>query len=261
MKSIYTLLLLTFSLLLCSCGIQVQLQRLEPSQVNLRQGTSLRVCPLHHRYESDRLADALYDRLAATRFYTLGGNSATLFIERAHVYQDRYINHTCDGKHHHCNCSETVKTTLDATVQLEYHGQILYRRSLSDTSYSEYADYGDVADEIVDDLVPRTVTYSVYIKPQDGNDMLERAAHACKRGDWRGGRTLAESSLQTNPNDPEAYYLLGIIARNDRDFSASDNYFQQAAALNPSSRYTGAIRDNAQIYSKESLARQQLNIE
>ena len=168
------------------------------------------------------------------------------------------MHHTCKPDEH-CHCVESVETTLTATVQLELNGQIIYRRTLSDTSYSDYADYDDVARDIVRDLVPRTVTYSVRIKPQDGNETLEQAAQACKHGDWLSGRSLAESSLQTHPNDPEAYYLLGIIERNERHFSASDSYFRKAAQIEPSSRYTNAIRDNAEIKAKEELARRQLN--
>lgn len=258
MNRIATLLSIIVSILLCACGTQVQLQTLEPSQVNLSRGTSLRVTSVYNNYASARLEDALYDRLAAANFYALGGSGAILYIERAHVHQDRYINHTCKPDEH-CHCVESVETTLTATVQLELHGQIIYRRTLSDTTYSDYADYDDVARDIVRDLVPRTVTYSVRIKPQDGNETLEQAAQACKHGDWLSGRSLAESSLQTHPNDPEAYYLLGIIERNERRFSASDSYFRKASEIKPSSRYTNAIRDNAEIQAKEELARRQLN--
>ena len=258
MKTVQRIFLFTFSLFLCACGTQVQLQTLEPSQVNLSRGSSLRVTSVYNNYASARLEDALYNRLAATDFYSLGGSAAILYIERAHVHQDRYINHTCKPDEH-CHCVESVETTLTATVQLELNGQIIYRRTLSDTSYSDYADYDDVARDIVRDLVPRTVTYSVRIKPQDGNETLEQAAQACKHGDWLSGRSLAESSLQTHPNDPEAYYLLGIIERNERHFSASDSCFRKAAQIKPSSRYTNAIRDNAEIKAKEELARRQLN--
>lgn len=269
MKSIHSILLLTLSLLLCACGIQVQLQTVEPSKVNLRMGTSLRVAPVYRNYAVDRLQDALYAQLATTDFYALGGNEAILYIERAHIDQERYINHTCDDKHrhdkhhhhHHCDCVETVKTTLTATVQLELHGRIIYRRTLSDTSYSDYADFDDVARDIVKDLVPRTVSYSVSIHPQDGNIVLENAAKACKHGDWQGGQSLAQSSLNTFPNDPEAYYLLGMVERYNRNFRASDDYFRKAASIKPSSRYSSAIRDNATISAKEQLARQQLNME
>jgi tetratricopeptide (TPR) repeat protein len=144
-------------------------------------------------------------------------------------------------------------------VQLEYHGNILYRRTLSDTNYSDYADYDDIAVEVVRDLVPRTVRYSVRIKPQEGNTILEQAVQACQQGDWNTGSALAEASLQTYPNDAEAYYLLGIIERNNRNFAASDAHFNRAYAIAPSSRYTSAIRENNVIKQKEDLAISQLN--
>lgn len=269
MKSIHSILLLTLSLLLCACGIQVQMQTVEPSKVNLRMGTSMRVAPVYRNFAVDRLQDALYDRLATTDFYALGGNEAILYIESAHIHQERHIHHTCDDKprhdkhhhHHHCDCVESVQTTLSATVQLELHGQIIYRRTLSDTSYSEYADFDSVARDIVKDLVPRTVSYSVSIHPQDDNTTLEAAAKACKHGDWQRGQSLAQASLNTFPNDPEAYYLLGLVERYNRNFSASDDYFRKALAIKPASRYSDAIRRNATISAKEQLARQQLNME
>lgn len=252
------ILLVMLCMLLISCGMQVQLQTLEPSQVNLKRGTSLRVASVYNNYPSAHLEDALYERLAQENFYTLGGSEAVLYIERAHVHQDRYINHTCHNSDH-CHCTESVETTLTATVQLEYHGNILYRRTLSDTTYSDYADYDDIAVEVVRDLVPRTVRYSVRIKPQDGNTVLEQAVQACQQGDWNTGRALAEASLQTYPNDAEAYYLLGIIERNHRNFAASDAHFNRAYAIAPSSRYTAAIRENNVIKQKEDLAISQLN--
>lgn len=254
----FSLILMAIPMLLCSCGIQIQLHTLEPSQVNLQRGASLRVVSVHGNYASAHLEDALYARLAPENFYTLGGEDSILYIERAHVHQERYLTHTCQDMEH-CHCSESVETTLHVTVQLERRGNILYRRTLSDTSYSDYVDYDDVAAEIVRDLVPRTVRYSVRIKPQEDNTLLEQAAQACRLGDWATGRALAESSLQTFPNDPEAYYLLGIIERNNRNYPASNQYFLKAAGIAPSARYSEAIRDNTLMQAKENLAISQLD--
>ena len=257
MKKLCSLLLCICSLLLCACGVQIQLQTLEPAQTNLRRGSLLRVYALQYNDASRRLSRKLNEYFRDSGFFKLGGTGATLYIEHDHEYSDSYINHTCSSSEE-CNCSSTIETTVSATVYLAYRGQVLYLRSLSDTSYSGRADYDKLAREIVNDLVPHTVTYSLRIKPQRGNDMLEQAAEACRRGDWHSGQSLAESSLQSHPADPEAYYLLGIIARHNGQYRASDTYFARAAAINPSTRYTGAIEDNAQMRAKENLARAQL---
>ena len=258
MKKLRPLLLCICSLLLCACGVQIQLQTLEPAQTNLRRGSLLRVYALQYNDASRRLSKKLNEYFRDSGFFKLGGTGATLYIEQAYESTDIYTNHTCSSSEE-CTCSSTIETTVSATVYLAYKGRILYHRSLSDTSYSGFANYDYLAREIVNDLVPHTVTYSVRIKPQRGNDILEQAAESCRRGDWSGGKSLAKASLQSHPNDPEAYYLLGIIARHHGQYRASNDYFSRAAAIKPSTRYTRAIEDNAQIREKENLARAQLN--
>lgn len=257
MNKVLPLFIAMVALLLCACGVQVQLQTWEPSLVNLRRGSSLRVYSLHYNDASRRLSKSLNRCLRESGFYSLGGTSATLYIEHALESETSRVIHTCSADEV-CHCTEDVETTLRTTVRLELHGQILYRRFLSDTASGYGADYDGVAQDIVNDLVPHAVTYSVRIKPQKGNDVLEQAAEACRRGDWAVGQSLAKSSLQSYPGDSEAYYLLGIIARHHGDYGASTQYFSRAETITPSSRYAEAMRENAELQAKEKLARSQL---
>ena len=256
-KTIYSFVWLLVSCVLLSCGVQVQLQTLEPSAVNLRRGTQLRVVRHTRHPAAARLQDALYEQLADSGFFSLGGNSAILGIEHVRRHTHRYINHTCK-KGERCRCTESVYTDLEATVQVELGGSILYYKTHSDTSYSHHADYGAVAASIVKDLVPRAVWYSERVNPADGNEVLEAAAKACAAGDWQSGHVLAERSLQLYPQDAEAYYLLGLIERNNRNFRDSDAFFRQAYTIRPEAKYTNAIYRNADLEQNEAAARAQL---
>lgn len=257
-RGLQVVLFILVSCFLLSCGVQVQLQTLVPSEVGLRRGTSLRIVKQTCHPAAQRLEDALYEQLADCGFYTLGGNSALLAIRDVHRHTQRYINHTCKADEE-CRCTETVRTYLEATVQLEYHGQILYHRTHSDTSYSHFADYAAVAASIVQKLVPRVVWYSERVKPADGNETLRAAAKACADGDWQTGDVLARRSLQEFPQDAEAYYLLGLIERNNRNFGASDAHFRQAYSLHADAKYSNAITRNASLAQNETAAHAQLN--
>jgi len=257
-RGVQAILFILVSCILLSCGVQVQLQTLVPSEVNLRRGTSLRVVKQTRHPAARRLENALYEQLADCGFYTLGGNSAILAIRHVHRHTQRYINHTCKADEE-CRCTETVRTDLEATVQLEHQGQILYHRTHSDTSYSHRADYDALAAAIVQDLVPRAVWYSERVKPADGNETLRAAAKACANGDWQTGDVLVRRSLQEFPQDAEAYYLLGLIERNNRNFRASDAHFRQAYSLRADAKYSDAISRNARLEQDEAAARAQLN--
>ncbi len=257
-RAIQIVLLMTISCFLLSCGVQVQLQTLVPSEVNLRCGTSLRIVKQTRHPAAQRLGNALYNQLADSGFYVLGGNAAVLAIRHVHRHTQRYINHTCKADEE-CRCTETVRTELEATVQLEYCGQILYHKTHTDTSYSPHADYEAVAASIVQNLVPRAVWYSERVKPAKGNETLHAAAKACAHGDWQTGDALARRSLQEFPQDAEAYYLLGLIERNNRNFSVSDAHFRQAYSLHADAKYSHAISRNAELKQNEVAARAQLN--
>ena len=100
--------------------------------------------------------------------------------------------------------------------------------------------------------------YSVGVDAVEGNPAVEQAAQACAAGNWEQGCSLAHAALQQNPDEPEACYMLGVIERNARNYTASDSWFRKANSLRPAGKYSGAIRDNAHLQAAEQRARYQL---
>jgi uncharacterized protein HemY len=120
-------------------------------------------------------------------------------------------------------------------------------------------DYAGFAEKVANQIVPHSYIYEVEIEPADGNSMLEHAAECCADGDWEQGRFLAENSLTVFPNDPEGYYLLGMIARQERNFDEARAQFRKAAEFSYAERYNKAIADTDRIEQNEATVRQQMN--
>ena len=113
--------------------------------------------------------------------------------------------------------------------------------------------------DVMRDLTPHQVRYSMGVDEVEGNPAVVQAAQACAAGNWEMGRSLAQAALQQNPNEAEACYVLGIIERNARNYTASDSWFSKAYSLKPESKYMSALRGNAQLQNDEQRAHAQLN--
>lgn len=62
-------------------------------------------------------------------------------------------------------------------------------------------------------------------------DLLQRARQLYEAGELRDALEAAQAAAERAPKDPEAWWLLGLIARHDGLPQASDQAFARAAAL------------------------------
>lgn len=246
---------------LSSCATQVYLDRWEPSQVDLPRGTVLHVepeaCgPLRHE-----LRRAFHQQIAADGYYQVHGSGpcAVLRLHRVHVSM---VEPTENDKYRDRPYPNRVELTADVICNY----QRIYRRDLSEYVGSDFEYRPDwegaaekIAGDVMRDLTPHIRRYSMGVDAVEENPAVEQAARACAAGSWEQGRALAHAALKQNPNEAEACYVLGIIERHARNYTASDSWFRKAYSLKPDSKYSSALRGNAQLQADEQRAYSQLN--
>lgn len=266
------------TVLLSSCGVQIQMTTLSASSAGLSSGTPLCVRNSSWGYTGEMLANAFRERISADGFFLLryeGSGSVILELREVYVedppppgYRPSHYYDKKKHKHHkddHYPPPPSPK--LNATVVVRSGGTSYYHRSYREYVSIDYDGRMDLRDACRDmaasamrDLTPHAVTYSEYVDPDDNIPALEQAARACAAGNWTLGRQYATPLLTQYPHCAEAYYLMGLIERHDGDFDASNDYFRQAHRMKPDSKYNSAIRDNENMRRTESIARQQMNI-
>ncbi len=260
MPSLWSGLGLVVALLFSSCGTQVYLNKWEPAQVDLPRGTVLRVHPETHGPLRHELRRAFAQQIARDGFYRVDGAEPCVEIRLHHVH----VNMTDppkDDKHR----KRPYPNRVDLTADVVCNYQRIYRRNCSQyvsTDYEYCPDWEDAAEEIAEevmrDLTPHQVRYSETVDAVETNPAVEQAALACAAGNWEGGRSLARLALAQNPNEAEAYYVLGLIERHFRNYAASDDHFRKAHSLNPQGKYLSAINDNCRLQLDEQRAHQQM---
>ena len=246
---------------LSSCATQVYLNKWAPSQVDLPRGTVLRVEPETRGPLRHELRRAFEQQIARDDYYRLGGAApqARLRLHRVHV---NMVEPARDDKRHKHSYPNRVELTADLLCNY----QRVYRRDVSEyvsLDFDNRPNWEDAAEEIaaevMRDLTPHLVRYSMGVDEVEGNPAVEQAARACAAGNWEQGRSLAHAALEQNPNEAEACYVLGIIERNARNYSESDSWFRKAHSLSPDSKYSSALRGNSQLQADENRACRQMN--
>lgn len=245
---------------LSSCATQVYLNKWAPSQVDLPRGTVLRVEPETRGPLRHELRRAFEQQIARDDYYRLGGAApqARLRLHRVHV---NMVEPARDDKRHKHSYPNRVELTADLLCNY----QRVYRRDVSEyvsLDFDNRPNWEDAAEEIaaevMRDLTSHQVRYSETVDEVETNPAVEKAALACAAGNWEGGRSLARQALAQNPNEAEAYYVLGLIERNARNYTASDAHFRKAHSLNPQGKYLSAIHDNSRLQYDEQRAHQQM---
>lgn len=265
-------------ILLCACGVQLQVDTYQPAEIELPKGARMRFVIPPGNNDAYELACEMYKGIKESAFFhpleephfygpvvEVENNTATVLIKNAKQTEDWETRHdaSCDGSAA-CSCSgvEVTGYSLWVEIEVQFNGCTLSDNAYSahDTSYNEPSLYSKIARKFYQDVMPHPVTHRVRVYPSADNPVLQQAAAACNRGDWKLGASLAERSLKTHPSDAEAHYLLGIIERHNGNFSASDACFRQAFSISPKSRYTAAMRDNIEYAAQEKKALRQLRI-
>lgn len=252
-----TVLSTAAALVLASCGVQIQMESAVPAEVNLGRGTMI-ACSPHGNNVSQKICYAVANHIRQDGYYTLGSDNDGKPIAYMEV-MNAQLETTQSGKYSY--------TDLIATIR--FHDAVdrqLYRRSLkTDVDEDQYGNlYIDdacrtIARTIMLDLTPHSVTYKEKVSPNDENPSIELGAKACAAGNWEQGRSYAQQAIQANPNDAEAYYLMGLIERNALNYAQSTAMFEKANSIEQKGKYKAAIIKNATLSKNEENVRQQLS--
>lgn len=244
-----------------SCGTQVYLHKWQPAKVDLPRGTVLRVQAEVDGPMYTELNRAFVQQIARDGFYSVEGYGPFADI-RLHRMQVHFTEPAKDSK---C-CTRPHPNGVELTADLVSNYQRIYRREFLQyvsTDCNCRSDWEKAAEEIAGevmwDLTPHMVRYSETVDDVDENPAVKQAALACAAGNWEGGRELAQRALEKNPNEAEAYYVLGLIERNARNYAASDDYFRKAYSLDSQSKYRAALNNNTYQQNEEARAHSQMN--
>lgn len=244
---------------MAACNTGIPMLAWKPAELPIEQGTVVYVRCHGPGFVARPMEDALEYCIATDGFYSLPGQDSSAHKSiRLHVGEVELQPRKKTKEH--------SSRKLEVSASVVSGGQNIFRRR-----YYAYADsdmYGhadipeacrDIAEEIMKDLTPHRYTYYVSVKTSEENPTLEQAASACSAGDWSSGKSLVKRAIEQNPDEAEAYYLLGLIERHNRRYSASDANFRKAFSLSAERRYSEAISRNAELQRAESQAKTQLN--
>ena len=262
MKILRSLFLAASAAFVVSCSSGIVMKSYYPSQAGVKRGESLVVVTDSASEEAYKLVNDIKKKLETKNYYRMGADGGSiLYLHDVDVDINSY---------YHRNGNYKAEVTLSGDVSMVSGGAVTYskRHSFDDSGiiYRDSRDeckwlirYDDFSDAVVYDVIPYAYEYTVEIYPAKGNSLLEHAAECCADGDWEQGRFLAENSIVVFPNDPEGYYLLGMISRHERNFDAARDYFRKAADISYAERYNKAISDTDVIERNEALVREQMN--
>lgn len=259
----HAFLLLVVCLLLASCGIQIQFETPVPAAVNLGQGCSLVVRAegrSHHAWDRDAaraLRRAFQHRIAEDGYYNQPGRGYGYMAQARIELLDTHVRFTGEGKDATARLCTTVEVNLNYRNLYRLHEDVYLSRDY-DGCYLFYDAAEEIARRTMKKLTPHMATYCEYVDENEQNPALGQAARACAAGNWNAGRELAQQALAANPNEAEAYYVLGLVERAAQNYAQSDAMFRRAAELQKKSKYAEGIRDNAALQRDEAIFRQQV---
>lgn len=240
-----------------SCGVGIPMEYNVPGQISLKRGSNVGF----HRPSGMNMATreitwALSDTMGRDGYYK------PVSVYHNSCNADVWVTATETPKYYQ---GELSYVQVNAVVNVDNGNRRVYSKSFSKSAYAYNGevDYESpaysIARAVVRDLRPHTVSYTERVQGNDENPYIEQGARECAAGNWATGRAYAQKAIETNPADAEAYFLMGLIERNEQNFSKSSEYFAKANAVKPSGKYTSAIQKNNAISTNEARARKQLS--
>ncbi len=255
MKRYKAIILVTaFAALLASCGTQIQLTEAIPAKMHLRRGTTLIV-----NSDDDQMTRAFVNKIAQDGFYKQPGDGNITAYAHLNVRD-------IDVNRRYSDNGVLLNTDLSATAEVFSGYRTAYRERycvgvpIGSHDYEHFDDACDsFANIVMNDLTPHERAYYVRVRGSSKNPYVGMAAKYAKVGDWNSAASNALQALKNDPNDPEAYYMAGIVLRRAMKYSSSTLLFQKAYSLKPKGKYRQAIRKNAIMAQNDEYVKQQLS--
>lgn len=254
MKTIQkTLLIAAAAALFSSCGTSIQMTEAIPARVSLGRGTTIYINPRPYNNTSADLERHINGKILHDGYYTLPG------------YANASRSNTALMNINVSTGTSSGIPYLSADTYLYKYGRAVYSREFVSTGYKDnqgriHLDSAkrSIANKLMKDLTPHEKNFYVRVKGNSKNPDIDKGARACRAGNWELGEAHALQAIKVNPQDSEAYFLLGIIERQKLNYAKSSRYFQQAYSLKPYGKYQTAISKNKVMQQNDKYVQQQL---
>ncbi len=236
-----TLAMVATAVLVTSCGTQIQMIEAVPAKVNMARGS--RVAISYKGEVPDQVGDELLALMTKDGYYTFVSGNAdyTIFIQE---HREFLVPSSCQ---------------VDFCVQRGDERNVLYSGTTSDYKWT-LGPIESLAKEIYETFAPHEKEYKVRVSVDSKNQLLKQAVEQARKKNYAQARTLALTSLQQFPKDPETYFLLAMTERADSNFAKSNAYLKKALELKPGEdKYETALQDNEVIQTNEANVIKQLS--
>jgi len=118
--------------------------------------------------------------------------------------------------------------------------------------------FDDLAKKIMEDLTPHERVYYEYVKVSNKNPAAKNAALSMQAGNWKQAAKYAMEAIKNAPQDPNSYYIYGLVKRHEMKYAISTAYFEKAYSMKPDTDYKYAISKNRQLQTNDAYVRKQL---
>jgi tetratricopeptide (TPR) repeat protein len=96
-------------------------------------------------------------------------------------------------------------------------------------------------------------------RPESASNLIQ-ARGLIEQGQFEQAKSFIDNQLKLDPNDVEAYNLLGIVDTNQKDYNQAEEAFQQALRLDPESKTTHNNLGNLYVAEQKlDLAEKEFN--
>lgn len=245
------------SLILTSCGTQIQLTCVAPSCVGLKKGTSLEILAADTGI-SGEIRNTLTQELQQGGFYRFipsadyqlsitETDETTRITPGVGIIVDFYVD-------------EETELATRITLRKRNDAAYGYSRDYKVTTDGFHGDITELCHEIASDLQPHRIIYTEKVYAPSGNSHVAQAVRYCQGGAWQLAAKSAQKAAQESPDEPEVHYLQGLIERQLEHFDTAEACFLNASKLNPDARYTEAIKANKLMQMGAGHTRIQMNL-
>lgn len=113
-----------------------------------------------------------------------------------------------------------------------------------------------VLDNFVKQIAPHYVTQ--YKAIEGGKGEIDRGKKFAKNGLWPEAQQVWERAAKSNPNNPTAWYNLGLAHEVQGKLEVAEKYYQKAASINPKDLYLKAIKKIREAKAESEKLRRQM---
>lgn len=254
-----TILVGFLAVVLVSCsGTQIQITEAIPAAVNMHRDATIMVG--YTNAAGREIANYLEERIQEEGYYTL--------VEDQSQNPEYCINldaSMSDPTHHSVRCRilhlPSWRILYDETFSQSWKDTGNAWKNLFTGNFDEISGGpAFVASKIYDKLAPHEKAFKTRIHISNDNVKLREAVRAFRRKEAGAARILLQQSLQQNPHDAEACYMMALLESSESNYERSNQFLERAIQLDPTqAKYKKALQQNITMKRNETYVIQQLS--